>query len=198
MQFAIRVAPSLSIIQMEFTFEIHDLNWFDDDNGGDSDSDGGCIIVLIFSGCLVFTFTLLLWPKWFQTNSFFFVSISIVPRFDLPKLEEGYHAIVKENDRTVIISPRIKVLNGMLLIMRLALLWLDWIKQFFFCFYQHSWVVRHRNCEQALQRYSLRGADYRSDQWRSNRHREARPQLREATLVPLHNASRFLCGSLFR
>ncbi|KAI2796804.1 Calsyntenin-2 [Blomia tropicalis] len=37
---------------------------------------------------------------------------AIVPRFDLVKPEDGYHAIVKENDRTVIISPRIKVLDA--------------------------------------------------------------------------------------
>ncbi|XP_046910255.2 calsyntenin 1 [Dermatophagoides farinae] len=35
-----------------------------------------------------------------------------VPRFDLTKPEDGFHAIVKENDRTVIISPRIKVVDA--------------------------------------------------------------------------------------
>ncbi|OTF77881.1 calsyntenin-1-like protein, partial [Euroglyphus maynei] len=34
------------------------------------------------------------------------------PRFDLNKPEDGFHAIVKENDRTVIISPRIKVVDA--------------------------------------------------------------------------------------
>ncbi|KAF7491891.1 Calsyntenin-1 [Sarcoptes scabiei] len=36
---------------------------------------------------------------------------SKVPRFDLIKPEDGYHAIVKENDRTVIVSPRIKIIE---------------------------------------------------------------------------------------
>ncbi|KAH9409789.1 Calsyntenin-2 [Tyrophagus putrescentiae] len=35
-----------------------------------------------------------------------------LPRFDLVKPEVGFHAIVKENDRTVIISPRIKVVDA--------------------------------------------------------------------------------------
>ncbi|XP_053200964.1 calsyntenin-1-like isoform X2 [Panonychus citri] len=40
-----------------------------------------------------------------------FVSAKI-PRFEGLKITEGFHAIVRENDRTVIISPRIKVVDG--------------------------------------------------------------------------------------
>jgi len=35
-----------------------------------------------------------------------------VPRLEGVSSSEGYHAIVKENDRTVIISPRIKAIEG--------------------------------------------------------------------------------------
>jgi len=45
-------------------------------------------------------------------SSYSNASIKKAPRLDLVKPDEGYHAIVKENDRTVIISPRIKVVDA--------------------------------------------------------------------------------------
>ncbi|XP_074603874.1 calsyntenin 1 isoform X2 [Brevipalpus obovatus] len=52
------------------------------------------------------------WPLTASSSSDNLARDDYPPRFEGLKPDEGFHAIVRENDRTVIISPRIKVVNG--------------------------------------------------------------------------------------